>query len=253
MNRRFLGSVVTVALMVWGVIWSGAMSGASSAPSSTSPLYWNADQMDEETKVYSAGSEVEGSVAKVWQTEEGIRFRIQTRYLRQGHAYTVWVFAFNHPENCSDYPDDEDNDGFYCDREEDLFNPAVFGSLMWGAGRYTPETGNTVHGFDPSTIIFEGERVRNSPPCVYPDWQTGLRPDCHGVLIGPGLVNPGGAVQDPQAEIHFVLRDHGKDQNNVESETTTINGGCRPGSGIPMWELGWGEPGNYACNDPQGN
>lgn len=238
MNRRVIATICKLVLFASAILW--AFPAAASPPSSTSPLYWQVDP-DGAGIGFSVGDEIPGSRADVWQSDEGIQFRIQAHYLKPGHAYTVWVFAFNHPENCVNY--DDTTSGPWCERDSDLFNPLAFLSLMWGAGQFAPENGN----------IFEGQRPRNSPPCAYPDWELGLRPDCYGVLIGPGLVNPNGVLHEPAAEIHFVIRDHGPDQWGVDDETTSINGGCALGSGIPVYSLGWGTRGTYKCNDPQGN
>jgi hypothetical protein len=71
------------------------------------------------------GDSIVGSSMLV-RTPNGISFTYHTSWLDAavGHAVTLWIVVFNHPEFCATSP---------C-TDADLFNPAVQGDFLLGAG-----------------------------------------------------------------------------------------------------------------------
>lgn len=229
--RRISVCAVIVAVLAVGMAPADALVATDPAR----PLHWEMDP-DGDGPI-KAGAEVEDSLIKIARDEEGVSFRIRTTGLSKGHGYTVWFFSFDRPELCRGSDFGETNGG-RCTHADLFFNPAAGGSLMWGrAGKFAKSDGVT---------SFAGRRPRNPVPCATEP--AVVTEDCSGVLIGRGLANP------LTAEIQFVLRDHGPDQPEVDDETRTINGGCDPqtNAGLPVYNGGWGTPGNFACYDPQG-
>ena len=233
MNKRWTALSLTTVL---ALVIPGAGAGAQTPePASESqPLYWHIDPDGDGP--LAVGHEVHNSSTAIWRDEGGVSFEVRTTGLVKGHGLTVWFFSYDNPEACIF---GNGNEGTRCTRADLLLNPAAQGSLMWGrAGEFVSSNGLTT---------FTGRRPANTTPCVTEP--AVVDEDCSGVLIGRGLLNPLGA------EIHFMLRDHGPDQEGIEDETTTINGGCDPLTyhGLPGFGPGWGTPGNFACYDPQGN
>jgi len=227
--ERWIACAVVTVLAVAGF---GGSAGAR-GPDVVRPLFWEVDP-DGDGPI-EAGQEVDRSSASIWRDEGGISFKVRTTGLTKGHGYTVWFFSYDNPEACLT---GDGGEGTRC-TIGDLLNPTALGSIMWGrAGQFVKSSG---------LVSFEGRRPANSMPCLTEPVRT--EESCAGVLLGHGLHNPMGA------EIHFVLRDHGPDQEGVEDETSTINGGCDPAThqGLPVFAPGWGTPGDYACYDPQGN
>lgn len=232
MKKRWTAFSLATAL---ALVIPAAGAGAQNAgpPSESQPLYWHVDP-DGDGPI-EKGQEVHNSSTTIWRDEGGVSFEVRTTGLEKGHGLTVWFFSYDNPEACIG---GDGNEGTRCSRA-DLANPAALGSLMWGrAGEFVRSNGLTT---------FTGRRPVNTTPCITEP--AVVDEDCSGVLIGRGLLNPLGA------EIHFMLRDHGPDQEGIEDETTTINGGCDPLTyhGLPAFGPGWGTPGNFACYDPQGN
>ena len=236
--RRSVQVVLGVVLLT--VLAGGAAEAGARPPSdSPRPLRW---EMDTDGKgPIEAGDLVKGSLTKIWRDADGVSFEVKTSGLVKGHGYTVWFFSYDSPEACLSAPlgASDGEKGNRCTISDLLFNPAAQGSLMWSrAGKFVKTNG---------PVTFKARRPRNAPPCATEP--AVMTSECSGVLLGRGLHNP------MTAEIHFVIRDHGPDQKGVEDETTTINGGCDPqkNAGLSLYYFGWGTPGNYGCNDPQGD
>lgn len=200
---------LTAVVLVWLVV--AATPGAHAGDGWSGPLYpLNGATVD-------FGNPIEGSNAAYTNGAEEITFSVDTNGLTEGHAYTIWLMVFNHPENCLG-PDG--SNGLQCG-QTDHFNPMAGFSVMYGTGEWAE--GEAVH--------FEGTREGNSPLAIPSD-----------VLIGPGLVNPAGA------EVHFRVRDHGPEQECcADDQVTTIGGGCTLMSSL----IGPGERGDYECADVQ--
>lgn len=230
---RWISVIAAIAML----IASGA-SDVDARPASdpARSLHWEVDP-DAKGPI-QVGDKVKHSLTRIYRDGDGVSFDIRTSRLIKGHGYTVWFFSYDNPEACMSSTFTETHGG-RCSVGDLLFNPAALGSLMWGrAGKFVKTSGVT---------RFTGRRPRNAIPCATEP--AVASEDCSGVLFGRGLMNP------LKAEVHFVLRDHGPDQKDVDDETSTINGGCDPtkNAGIPLYHAGWGTPGNFACYDPQGN
>jgi hypothetical protein len=92
---------------------SATKAGAAVAPPvTTSPAYWNWDQ------VTVAGH------SQLVRTANGVSFTYHTPSLPPGQVVTLWVIVFNNPENCATRP---------CTAPADV-NPAVQGDFLYGGG-----------------------------------------------------------------------------------------------------------------------
>lgn len=176
----------------------------------------NAETHPPEFPVAAAVTDVEipGSTVVVSTTGLGIEYTLSTSELIPGNAYTIWLIVFNVPQACSD-PDTVR--GLLCG-DGDYLNATLW-SIMYGAGAVADAEGDAT---------FTGSRMVGDPDRL---------------LLGPGLLNP-------NAEAHFIVRDHGPASDDpvmLESQTGTVNGGCT--SGDPLGLLGL--PGDYECFDPQ--
>lgn len=227
-------ALVTAAFLL------GAPQAQSIQPTDTArPLQWLHDP-DGDGPV-AVGQVVAGSSTLIQRSTDAVEFEITTSGLVPTHGHTVWFFSYDNPSMCisSHVGMTDGSDGNKCSVVDLLFNPAALGSLMWGrAGAFV----------ESDEATFAGSRPRNAVPCATEPAVADAK--CGGVLFGRGLMDP------MKAEIHFVIRDHGPDQAGVPDETSSINGGCDPtaiGTAVPIFHFGWGTPGNYACNDPQGN
>jgi hypothetical protein len=92
-------------------------------------------------------------------------FRVRTTGLAAGHADTLWVMVFNHPERCSHPP----RPGVQCgigDLEPFGGDPAIDSSVLYGAGHVIGATGRAT---------FAGTLAVG---------------DADGALFGNGLTNP---------------------------------------------------------------
>lgn len=143
--------------------------------------------------------EVDGSSATVVRHDRGISFTVRTAGLAPGHADTLWVMVFNHPELCTHSP----RPGVQCgiaDLEPFGGDPAIDSSVLYGAGHVIGSAGRAT---------FAGSLAVE---------------DTDGALFGNGVTNPAGA------EVQFRIRDHGDAiPGLIDEQTHTFNGGCEPG------------------------
>src|SRR5712691_299925 len=104
-----------------------------------------------------------GSEASITRRDGEIEFSVRTRGLTPGHAYTLWVMAFNDPGACTS---EGSPPGFRCGRN-DMGNPAAGFTLMFGgAGEFVTR----------DSAEFKGKRKKG---------------DITGVELGtPGLTDP---------------------------------------------------------------
>ena len=167
---------------------------------------------------------IEGSRASYRNGGTGVPFAVKARQLQRGHAYTLWLMAFNHPEHCLGGPNPTAA-GLRCSQDDHL-NPATGFSMMFGAG-------GVAHG---TTRYFRGTRPANSVLNIPT-----------GVVWGKGLVNPEGA------EVHLRIRDHGPaaaDRELREDQVSTFGGGCTEESAPAFFTFREDStPGDYACVD----
>ena len=115
---------------------------------------------------------VAGGWAVLETSGGGARQAIHATGLPAGHAMTSWWVVFNHPERCS---------GGVCDEDDVFEHPELAHvSLLYGDGQVVDERGHA----DFYAYLAQG--------------------DTTGAVFGPGLVHT------HSAEIHFVLRSHGR-------------------------------------------
>ncbi len=141
-----------------------------------------------------ATGDINGS-ATIKRNKNGVTVNVKTTGLTPGNAYTMWVVAFNSPQDCLDAIDGPGEDG--CDGT-DLGR--ANGDVMYGTGHVVG--GNGKGNF--SAHLNEGD-VSGS---VFPQ-------------PSPGLIDA------QTAEIHIVVRDHGpKIPGMVSEQIHSIDGGC---------------------------
>lgn len=129
--------------------------------------------------------------ASLETSSRGAEMAIYARMLEPGDAVTSWWVIFNHPENCTDNMCGED----------DVFEYPELASVSLVGGM------GTVVGYDGKAEFFNFLHKGYTYDAVF----------------GPGLTNPKGA------EIHFVLRSHGKADGEIVGEQLgSMNGGCDP-------------------------
>jgi hypothetical protein len=160
------------------------------------------------------GSAVEGSYATLDRHSDGVTFRLRTSDLPPNSVVTLWAVVFNAPQNCS-----HGTGGFRCG-EGDLLGLGGDGSaqdsVFNAAGRVVGPSGRATYA--------GSLKVGQMP----------------GALWGAGLTDPAGA------DIHFVLRTHGKPIPGLISEQLkSFGAGC---TDAPP---GTGTPGPNECSDPQ--
>lgn len=160
----------------------------------------------------------------VTRTKNGANFRFTTSGLEPGHAYTLWVVVWNAPELCIDG----------CDGI-DLFTEAARPDMLYGAGTVVGESGRAT---------FSG-RIRVG--------------DASGSVQAPIGLAANGLTDPYDAEIHFIVKDHGpKLSAYMPDMIHTLAGGCTD-SGIPTagapspWNAydgpEYGERGPNTCED----
>ena len=150
------------------------------------------------------------------RTPNGVNFRFATNGLNSGHAYTLWVVIWNAPQNCED-----GCDGF------DLFTETALPDMLYGAG-------NVVGGSGQAT--FSG-RI-----------QVG---DASGSVQAPLGLAANGLMYPYDAEIHFIVKDHGpKLPAYMPDMIQTLAGGCTD-TGIPV--AGAPSPWNAFAGSPYYN
>lgn len=163
---------------------------------------------------FAGGSFVRGSSATLRTSEDGAGFNIHTEGLNNGDAVTVWWVIFNHPEKCT-----HGVMGFRCG-ERDL----------------TPFGGSSAVGS--SVLYADGAVIRGSGGSNFNGFLNVN--DASGALFGNGLTNPQGA------DIHFVVKTHGRIIRGLVSEQiSTFGGGC---NNAPA---GTGTSGPNTCEDLQ--
>ncbi len=152
------------------------------------------------------------AVSKLRRSTDDVCMTVITRDLEPG-AYTNWWVIFNNPDQCGD-----GSRGFgkgFCSAD-DLSNPAVEPSIIWGAGGL-----------------------------VGPDG-AGYFNNCIEVGGAPGEIISGQGLLNYNAEIHVLIRTHDTAAYDnplvLGEQLTTLAGGC--GSLDPSGV-------ERACSDPQ--
>lgn len=146
---------------------------------------------------YETGKRVPG-YSEVVRYDSFVSASVRLKKLDPGDAYTVWAVVFNNPDRCSDGVCGED-DVFLAPGVPDVGGPAD-PSVMWsGIGGVADDKGRLARGTEILVDSAPGQ-----------------------VLFGDGLTTV-------DAEIHFVIQDHGEasdDAATLLAQTTTFLGGC---------------------------
>jgi len=142
------------------------------------------------------------------RTPNGVNFKLRATGLEPGHAYTLWIVAFNETAGCL-----EPTEISFCG-PSDVVNDAAQPDMMYAAGRIASGTG---------TATFAGH--------------LGVGANSGSLNAPVGL--PAYGLLDPYgAEIHLVVHHHGpKLPGFMPDMIQTVAGGCTdagiPEAGVP--------------------
>jgi hypothetical protein len=155
----------------------------------------------------------EVGASKIVRNADGVAVQLSTTGLEPGTAVTLWMIAFNNPENCTPPGCGEDDVAPGTAAMVDVIN--VTGSLVGGSGKATVAAHHRAGEVGYSVFNLLGAPA-------------------------PGLIEPG------SAEIHLVVRSHGQMIPGLAYEMThTFAAGC---SGFPAF---FGTPEPNTCEDLQ--
>ncbi len=149
--------------------------------------------MDEDGMEVKPSMMVEGAAASLTRTSGGISASVRAHDLPPGHAMTLWLVTFNHPENCSDG---------VCNADDVMPPP---GNLDVGVG---------VHYLD-------GKIANEVGAALFFGTMTPNNTDY--AVFGLGFEDPF------HTEFHYVLRTHGpaSDHHDIlAAQLGSFNGGC---------------------------
>ena len=152
----------------------------------------NSSQLSVANFVEVGGTKVKEGASTLLRHPDGIELTVRTSGLKKKHAFTVWTVIFNNPSACAGSPCSMSDGG----------NPAVGFSVVWVTGFVTGK----------GDVVNVGAHLEE------------------GLENAPGVVVTGLALTDAEgAEIHVVVRDHGKTiKGSVDAQISQINGGCPP-------------------------
>lgn len=137
---------------------------------------------------------------------DSVDVSVHIRELTPGNAETLWAVVFNNPDGCS---------APGCGEDDIFDNDLTDGSPLNLAQVAAAQISVFWSGFGG---VANGQGDLNGNITIDVDTFPGTDPG--QVLFGPGLV-------DSQAEIHFVVQDHGASTGNP-LQTTTFMGDCNP-------------------------
>jgi hypothetical protein len=141
---------------------------------------------------------IPGTHASINRTADSICFEISTHSLPAG-AYTVWMRGFDNPDACN-FGGDQLPPVSTCGLD-DVPDPATETFLQWASAFLVGPNG---HG----SVDFCAE--------------VGAEP--------PGFVNEGDGLDNADAELHLILRGHGRalyeDSATLGLQLTVLSGGC---------------------------
>lgn len=133
------------------------------------------------------------------RNKKGIQLEGYTTGLNPGSAHSIWWVIYNEPSNCVDGGGNFNEVGCNIDEvvNQDLAKK-VGTSLMWAGGFISDSNGSA---------FFRAELMKNQK--------------LGEVMLGDGLKRP------MNAEIHFLIREHGPLQTGmVDKQISTFGGGC---------------------------
>jgi hypothetical protein len=150
-------------------------------------------------QLISTGAVIPAAGASLARNNNGVLGSMSTSQLTPNHVITFWWAIYNNPEFCANPT---------C-APPDLNNPAVNGSLQFGAGTVADAGGRASF----SGYLAEGDNTGSY-----------LNP------MFPNMPNPSAGIFDTKkAQIHLAVRTHGlpnADPAVLQQQLTSFPGGC---------------------------
>ena len=197
LTSRFVVTVAVPVIAAVGAIAGGVLLGNNRAEADANDGGVSSVSVNRMTDA----SVIDATSSTLARTKNGITATLQTQELEAGDAYTLWWVIFNHPENC-EYP----IPGITSCGEGDVFaqplgDTDVKVSVQYAGGNIVGGTGRVDFG-------------------AY--LQEGVTPDAPGQLVfGSGLID------SKKAEVHLVVRSHGRVFPPMEgTQLSTFGGAC---------------------------
>lgn len=176
--------------------------------------------------VFTFADMTEVGTSRLVRTPNGVNYKLSTSGLQPGHAYTLWIVAFNNTDGC-----EFGSPGFSLCGPDDVVNDAARPDMMYAGGHVAGGSG---------LATFAGR----------------LNVDDLSGSINEPVGVPAYGLEDPQnAEIHLAVHDHGPKMGAYMPDMIkTIDGGCTdagiPEAGAPSpWnEHEFGRQGPNTCS-----
>ena len=190
MKRNLTMLCCCVALLIFGlsVNVSSQSDGSGNVKTTIAPLHALAN-----------GAVVPAAGGSLSRNNNGVLGSMSTSNLTPGHVITFWWVIYNNPEFCA---------APTC-APPDLNNPAVNGSLQFGAGTIADQGGRA---------SFSGYLAKGDNSGFY------LNP------MFPNMPNPSAGISDiKKAQIHIAVRSHGLpngDPTILQQQLNSFPGGC---------------------------
>ncbi len=168
-----------------------------------------ADTVHNKVMRFADGSVIHGAEATLHRMDHGVAAEMNTVGLRPGHAVTLWWVVFNEPGNCSNNACGDD----------DVFLMRPDGTFIEMPDGSDPINAAGLDAAQISLLYADGHVIDVNGRAQY---QARLPVgDTTSAMFGPGLVDPA------NAEVHLILRDHGRPgPGQVDSMIYSMNGGC---------------------------
>ncbi len=149
--------------------------------------------------VFTFDNESVDGTATLIRTDSGVSYTLSTRSLQEDGAYTNWWVNFNDPKKCET--------PCACGSDADFEDPDLIAAIgigvFYATGRVVDEWG-------------QADFAANIAYGALPDGDD-------QVPFGPGFDNP----IEPGAEIHLVVRTHGKPvRGRLEEQLNSFGGAC---------------------------
>ena len=158
----------------------------------------------DDASVFTYADMTEVGASRLVRTPNGVSYKFSTSGLQSGHAYTLWIVAFNNTDGCA-----FGSPGFSLCGPDDVVNDAARPDMMYAGGHVAGGS---------SVVTFAGR----------------LNADDLSGSINEPVGMPAYGLEDPQnAEIHLAVHDHGPKMGAYMPDMIkTIDGGCTD-AGIP--------------------